>query len=177
LGVSSIEGTWADFRRMPFPPKTLQEKLLKCVELYPCEVLFVHRDAERDPPEQRYQEIDRARHELQSVTTVPIVPVRMTEAWLLGDEGAIRTAAGNPNGTGPVAMPRLRDVEQIADPKALLHELIRDAGGLNARRTSSLNVSYLAKRVVDYTDDFSHLLALEAFQSFQNNLRTVLGFE
>lgn len=175
MGVSVIEGVWADFRRLPSPPKTLADKLTKCLELYPAELIFVHRDSEGEPPEHRYEEIERARREVQLLSLVPIVPVRMTEAWLLGDEQAIRAAAGNPNGKEPLPMPRIRDLEAIADPKDLLLALLGQASGLNVRRMASLKLPYLARRVVDYTDDFAHLHTLSAFMSFQSSLRTKLS--
>jgi hypothetical protein len=42
------------------------------------------------------------------VRHIPVVPVRMTEAWLLADEFAIRSAPGNPNGTQSLDLPDLR---------------------------------------------------------------------
>ena len=139
VGVDAIEGAWVDFRRLPAPPRTLVDKLRRCLELYPAELIFVHRDAEGEPSENRYQEIERARVEAQLDPLVAIVPIRMTEAWLLGNESAIRSAAGNPHGTEPLPMPRIRDLEAVPDPKDRLLELIRQASGLNARRRASLN--------------------------------------
>jgi hypothetical protein len=71
-------------------------------------------------------------------------------------------------------MPRIRNLEAIPDPKDVLLGLIRQASGLNSRRTASLKLPYLATRVVDYIDDFNHLHPLTAFASFQNDLRAKL---
>lgn len=38
---------------------------------------------------------------------IPVIPVRMTEAWLLGHELSIRSAAGNPNGSENLELPDL----------------------------------------------------------------------
>lgn len=57
-----------------------------------------------------------------SVPHVCVIPVRMTEAWLLFDEAAIRQAAGNRLGRAPLALPPLDEVEQEPDPKSLLYE-------------------------------------------------------
>ena len=55
-----------------------------------------------------------------SVRVVCVVPVRMQEAWLLIDEAALRRAAGDPNGTQPLAMPDVQRLEELADPKQLI---------------------------------------------------------
>lgn len=49
---------------------------------------------------------------------VPVIPGRMTEAWLRLDEAAIRRVAGNPNGRTKLGLPKLHEVESVADPKA-----------------------------------------------------------
>lgn len=84
---------------------TLAGRMRAAMRLYPCDVLFVHRDAEREPPASRLGEIDRAMTEVGFRDVVSVVPVRMTEAWLLFEEAAIRRAADNPNGAAPYAYP------------------------------------------------------------------------
>jgi hypothetical protein len=65
---------------------------------------------------------------------VPVIPVRMTEAWLLLDEAEIRWVAGNPKGRAHLSLPRPHEVESVADPKALLRECILQAAGVTGRR-------------------------------------------
>ena len=93
-GAGSVAPQCVDFGRIPRQPG-LREKLRLAVQLYPCDVLFVHRDAEGQSPALRRQEVGAALDGL-ALNYVPVVPVRMTEAWLLADERAIRSAAGNP---------------------------------------------------------------------------------
>ena len=113
----------------------LQERISAALDLYPCHVLFVHRDAERDEPANRQQEVERAWHSIEREQhLVTIVPVRMTEAWLLVDAAAIRTAAGNPNGRVRLDMPDLDRLEQLPDPKALLFDLLARATELGPQR-------------------------------------------
>ena len=38
-----INPEWADLRRLPKPPKTLAERIVRAVDLYPCDLLFIHR--------------------------------------------------------------------------------------------------------------------------------------
>ena len=101
--VSPVAGQWADLGRMP--RQSNRARLIQsALDLYPCDVLFVHRDAEAQSPEARRSEIVSLMAET-SVPQVPVVPVRMTEAWLLFDEKAIRWAASNPNGSQPLGLP------------------------------------------------------------------------
>jgi hypothetical protein len=56
----AIQPEWADLRRLPKPPRTLPERISRSLELYPCDVLFVHRDAEGSLPLVRTEEIQQA---------------------------------------------------------------------------------------------------------------------
>ena len=166
-GAIPIEAEFADLRRLPSPPKKLSERINWSVELYPCDLLFVHRDAESAPIEKREAEIRKALEGSSvedSVRVVCVVPVRMQEAWLLIDETALRRAAGNPNGTQPLAMPDVQRLEELADPKQLIRELLRQASGLRRRRLKRFSWRSSAHRVAEMIDDFSILYKLAAFQ-------------
>lgn len=110
--VELATGVRAEFWRLPSPPHSLADKLVKAAELFPCDILFIHRDADRESPAHRYQEIEEAVRTATGagcpLPAVAVVPVRMLEAWLMFDEGATRRAAGNPNGTTPLNLPRLK---------------------------------------------------------------------
>ena len=89
------------------------------------EMLFVHRDAEVADPEERYAEICSAIGGVEfHGVSVGIVPRRMTEAWLLLDEPAIREVVGRPRGVEPLHLPSFRDVESLPDPKERLREAL-----------------------------------------------------
>jgi len=163
----AIQPAWADLRWLRRPPADLSGRIDLALGLYPCDLLFVHRDAEGAPLAARRAEILGALSDCTegSAPAVCIVPVRMQEAWLLFNETAIRRAAGNPSGNQPLTMPRMRDLEALPDPKTLLHELLRDASGLHGRRRSRFSVQTGARRIVEFAEDFSPLLELPAFQS------------
>jgi len=167
-----IQAEWADLRRMPRPPRQLAERINMAIELYPCDVLFIHRDAERESRENRAKEIARARRNSQHgrFPIICVIPVRMTEAWLLISEVAIRHAAGNPNGLVPLELPRTRDLELLPDPKRVLNELVRAASGLKGRRLKKLRVPQCAARVPEYVDDFSALRQLPAFAALERDV-------
>ncbi|HEY1012129.1 MAG TPA: hypothetical protein VGE07_05435, partial [Herpetosiphonaceae bacterium] len=89
----AIQPEFADLRILPQVPKTLEERIKTSVDLYPCNILFIHRDAEREDRNHRVAEIDKALAKIKNFSTpvVRVIPVRMSEAWLLFDEHAIRT--------------------------------------------------------------------------------------
>ena len=176
-GVSRpIQPAWADLRRLQRPPVELSDRIAASLDLYPCDLLFVHRDAEGASHESRKAEIRAALSERtgSSLPAVCVIPVRMQEAWLLFHEPALRHAAGNPNGQQPLAIPRLQDLELLPDPKALLYELLREASGLQGRRRKKFSVQTGARRVVEFIEDFSPLLKLRAFEALDREARETI---
>jgi hypothetical protein len=101
----------------------------------------------------------------------------MTEAWLLIDEHSIRRAAGRPTGRTPLNLPPLPrlELEEEADPKAVLHQALRDASELRGRRLHELPVAQRVHRVAELTADYSVLRSLPAFQAFERDVRTALA--
>ena len=101
------------------------------------DLLFVHRDADNAGAAARYREIRAA---VASVgytgPWVGIEPVRMTEAWLLLDEAAIRQTANNPRGRMSLNLPSPSAVERIADPKSTLATALLRAGANRGRPRS-----------------------------------------
>lgn len=176
----------ARFDRLPNPPKTFFDRIAKACELYPCEILFIHRDAEKPTKKhsrsKRIEETYGTRvEEIQGtfenyaisrgVEHVPkhicVVPVRMMEAWLLCEEEAIRKAAGNPKGKESLLLPGLRTLETAPDPKNILHQALKNASGLSGRRLSSFDVRHAEHLVAGYIKDFSSLRCLYAFQQLE----------
>ena len=174
----AIASDFADLRRLRQRPRGLVMRIAAALLLYPCDLLFIHRDAEREPYATRHSEITQAVGELvqrkqELPATVCVVPVRMHEAWLLFDEAAIRAAAGNPNGRQALQLPRIADIEGMPDPKDVLHQLTRTASGLRGRRLAALDVP--TWRVAELIDDFAPLRALPAFAAFERELAAVVG--
>lgn len=130
-------------------------------------IVFVHRDAENETLPERLAEF-------QGVTrsdVVPMVPIRMTEAWLLIDGPAIAAAADRPS--AKVDLPRVGQLESLPDPKrALEDQLLLAAGELPGRRRKQFKASIVDRRVNIATliADFSPLERLTAFQRFQADL-------
>jgi hypothetical protein len=171
-----LNGNWADFTRFVCPPRSLVNRIQLTIDLYRPDLLFIHRDAEAKDPGFRFIEIGNAVSELinahpsYAVPYVCIVPIRMTEAWLLFDETALRKAAGNPNGQVPIDLPSVKSVETIPDPKKLLFELLAEASELHGRHRRRFKPEKCRHLVADYIDDFSPLTALSAFRRLQADI-------
>lgn len=127
--------TTPDLRRLPDPPGlsvTARLEALKQID-GSYDIVFVHRDAEREHSDARIDEIEKAiRIVLPGRPYVPVVPVRMTEAWLLLDERAIRAVAGRPSGRSNLSLPSR--VEELPDPKRELQQALARASGASGRR-------------------------------------------
>lgn len=171
----SVELQFADFSATKLAgSRKVADRLKPALDLFPCDVLFIHRDAEKDPPERRYEEVEDAILGLPPHTRPPhvcVVPVKMSEAWMLSDESAIRKAAGNPNGQDELKIPSVAKWESLPDPKQLLYSLLSDACGLPARRRQRFNAARAANLVTGFTDDFTPLRRLAAFQRLEREVR------
>lgn len=141
----------------------LRHRIEVAYALYPCDVLFVHRDAESATLARRTAEIARAIPDEVAIH-VCVVPVRMMEAWLLSDHDAIREAADNPAGRSALALPNWRRWETLADPKVALREALQRASELSGRKLRKFHPDSRRSRVAELTTDFSQLRALNAFQ-------------
>ena len=169
-GVTLAQGQWADLGVVRGRTTSLKDRIDWAVELFPCDLLFIHRDAERQEPGLRRAEVDAAWESVASTTrAIPricVVPVRMQEAWLLFDERAIRIASGNPNGIQALGLPRIEDLESLPDPKSALHEALERASGLVGRRLKKFEPQRRCFDVADCAADsgFEPLARLPAFR-------------
>lgn len=173
----AINSEWADLRRLRKPPKDLSDRIAMSLDLYPCDLLFIHRDAEKEPRQKRVDQIQAAIEKARKSVSIPavcVVPVRMQEAWFLFDEAAIRKAAGNPRGKKPLQLPSIATVETKPDPKQLLYDLLRQASERTGRDLKKLRVAQLVHQVVLNIDDFSPLRVLPAFQALEDDIQQVI---
>ena len=197
----AIQSEWADLSWLPKPPKELIDKIDTSISLYPCNILFVHRDADNQGREERHgvgfrgesqrrvekriEEIYDALSRLETPLEIPlicVIPVRMTEAWLLFDEAAIRMAADNPNGSVALKFPNLKEIENCADPKSALQEILQVAGNCSGRRMKKFKsrISERVLRISELTKDFSPLRQLSAFRQLEEEvekLRETMDFK
>ncbi len=154
--------------------KTLGAKIRKAVQSYPCDLLFVHRDADRETRDKRVEEIETAIADANLPSLRPyvcVIPVRMQEAWLLFDEAAIRYAADNSNGTMLLSLPPLNRLESLPNPKQELTDLLKTASGKSGRNLKKFRPNQKMHRITEIIDDFSPLRQLTAFQALENEIK------
>jgi Domain of unknown function (DUF4276) len=180
-GVSNpIETNWADLRHLPrnLETKGLSRKISLSQELYPCDIFFIHRDSDNTSVEERETEILNAVRNIDGVKPshfICVIPVKETEAWLLFDENAIRRASGNPNGSEPLNLPRLKGIENINDPKQILNEKLKIASGRQGRRLAKFNVSHSVTLISEYIEDFSPLRTLQSFNKLESKVKEMIS--
>jgi hypothetical protein len=170
---------WYDPSRFKHRPTSLAERIDHAVENYPCDLLFIHRDAEGEPLDRRVAEVREALETSSSgqngsVPAVLVIPIRMMEAWLLFDKARLREAAGCPQGNAPLDLPKLRRCEKLAAPKERLHRCLRVASEKRGRHLRKFNVDSAIHRLSGLIPDFSPLRRLSAFRRLEEDLQVVL---
>lgn len=143
--------------------------------MYPDDILVIHRDSEAEHWVNRINQIEQAATDAGVPQWIPVVPVRMSEAWFLYDERAIRCAAGNSTSRVKLHLPTKIRWSTEADPKNVLFTAIRDASGQTGRKLQKLSVYGARARVAELIDDFSYLRGVESFDAFETSLDLVLS--
>src|SRR5690349_8083657 len=85
---SDFDGEWVDPCMLASKQRGLEHRIAHAITRLGCDLLFVHRDAETQTRLHRCSEISQALDRVVTtgiafVPSVCIVPVRMTETWLL----------------------------------------------------------------------------------------------
>lgn len=135
------------------------------------DLLFVHRDANNAGAERRYLQIKEAVENTLPTASrwVAVVPVRMTEAWLLLDEAAIRKVVGKPNGRQPLDLPSPRHVEGVPDPKDVLRQAMLAAVATTGRRRRKFKQEFprLRRSLLEDLPIGGKLEALPSWRAFR----------
>ncbi|WP_055478348.1 hypothetical protein [Sphaerimonospora mesophila] len=178
LGVD-IAVTDPDLGRLPKPPgRAVSDKLRAVLDIDgEYELIAVHRDADRDGRQARLAEIVSAiRAHAPGTAHAAIVPVRMTEAWLLMDEVELRTVAGNPNGRIGLNLPSPNRVESVPDPKSVLKEKLALASGLSGRKLEKFNQRFSQHRrlLLERIDPFGPIADVPSWQHFVADMESGL---
>jgi Domain of unknown function (DUF4276) len=157
--------------------RTIKERIKSALDNYSdTNLLIVHADTDgKYGHAARVEQIHEAAAELSAEGAaiphhIPIVPVRESEAWLLFDESAIRSAAENPHGKVRLKLPTQR-FDQIADPKKMLNDLLDAASEQTGRKLASFQRRRVRSRVADWIDNFAPLRKLEAFIAFESEVK------
>ncbi len=153
---------------------SLRERITRAAKSYDVlDILFVHRDAESQEFGTRVQEIREASPPGLTMPVVCIVPVRMTEAWLLTDEKAIREAVGNPASVVDLGLPLIKKIE-TCEAKEVLFNAIRKAKDLSTRRMRTFRPEQFRQRVAQLTIDLDGLRKLSSFSAFETEFKQII---
>ena len=136
------------------------------------DILFVHRDANNVGAEVRLREIANAlRGIMDAPSFVGVVPVRMTEAWLLLDEHAIRKVVGRPQGREPLHLPTPHEAERRADPKRILADALLTASDSTGRRKQRIERDFgrLRRRLLESLPIHGRLTQLASWARFRDD--------
>lgn len=147
----------------------LSARVAFALKNFPCDLLFVHRDAEAESREHRVLQIAAAM-EGRGIPFVSVVPVRMTEAWLLADEDAIRFASGNATSRVDLHLPERRRWETLADPKDVLQKALCTASEKKGRALQKFKPLQARHLITKHSTDFSALRGLSAFDAVEADL-------
>ena len=160
---------------LPSPSMGLAARVRFTQRAYSSDVVLIHRDSDTTPWPERVAEIENAMSNLSLEHWIPVVPVRMTEAWLLHDLKAIRRAAGNPSGIADLQLPKKARWELEPDPKQKLFNALRVSSEAKGRRLDKFNVHTARARLTNLIDDFSYLRGLDSFDDFERRIDCVLA--
>lgn len=164
----------ADFTGLRNPPKTLEKKIKFANNFFPCDILVIHRDAEKTDKsiiEERRKEIIKAIQDNKKLIFVCIIPITMMETWLLIEVNALKKGAGNRNYTKQILLPPIGKLETLRNSKETLHKLLQDISGLKGRNLDKFNVHTAVHIVAENIKDFTPLRSLDAFKIFEAELK------
>ncbi|MBO8203056.1 hypothetical protein JW613_32975 [Streptomyces smyrnaeus] len=175
--------TVPDLNRLPSKPgHSVKDKLRAAQRLsdggHAYDLVVIHRDADGHPADHRRREIAEAVAQVSPhLAHVPVIPVRMLEAWLVLDHAAIREVAGNPNGKVVLNLPKAARVESVADPKALLKQALAVASEEKGRSLKKLQARFSENRarLLQMLDREGPVKQLASWQSFTSDLQEALS--
>lgn len=147
----------------------LTEKIKHATEKFSLDVLFVHRDSENEDWDKRAKEIEKSTPTTNQIPIVPVIPVKMTEAWLLADAFAIRSAVGNPNSKVALALPNHKKIEQ-SSAKPILLEALAAACELGLNRRRRFKPEQYRQRVAELVSDLESLRKIPSFKRLEIDL-------
>lgn len=175
-----VSGVYADFGGLWKPPAKgdIKGQVKHAQRYYPFDILIYHRDAEQNSNEiiaTRIAEIlDNIKDVIEPQKIVCVVPIVMTEAWLLIDANAIKKASGNRNYSGVLNLPPIQTLEQKNDPKDILFNLLKTANDSKKRNLNKFKPHAAVHFVAENIKDFSSLRELRSFKQFESDLKSAI---
>lgn len=145
------------------------------VSSYGIMTLVVHTDADKDTYEERKNnKIAPAREFLENLDEnyckllTPVIPVRMTEAWMLADKELLKKHIGTTKNDNILGIDRAP--ETISDPKAAIENAIRIAIDDLPKRRHRITISELYEIMGDAIG-LDKLMTLSSYGKFTDEVR------
>ena len=145
-------------------------------------VLAVHSDSDKDTLQERMQDkffpaqqaLDRADGNVVCKTLVPIIPIRMVEAWMLADTSLLKDEMGTSLSNAELGIHRAP--ESIANPKEIIETAISVAMRHRTKKRRTLTIADLYGILGDEVS-IESLSRLPSYRSFfdsaVDSLRTI----
>jgi hypothetical protein len=141
------------------------------------DLLFIHADGDNDPRRALAERITPCMTRIdqeqfaRAFAIVPVIPVRMTEAWALADPTALQAVLGTTRSPTDLGLPDhiLRSLETLAEPKTLLKEVMQRSGAQQGRRREPPIPRGLADRI-----DLANLRKLSSYSRFEEDIEQAL---
>ena len=158
----------------PANKNSLSEKISYALDTgnFQLDILFVHRDAENETVAKRVEEISQStpagKHPI-----VCVIPVKMTESWLITSDKAIKEAVGNSHSKAKLDLPAQNKIESC-DAKAVLFEALTQAREHGAHRRRKFKPERFRQRVAELTTDLTALRKIPSFKLMEDALLDIL---
>jgi hypothetical protein len=111
-----------------------------------------------------------AQNQDYNVRLLPLIPVHMTEAWMLADTALLKQELGIHHSVRDDALNIDGNPERFADPKEKIREIIRYADSQRSKRRRKLNITKLYLPLGQQIS-INALKRLSSFQHFYQGLR------
>lgn len=145
-------------------------------------VLAIHADSDKESLQERLQDkfvpaqqaLDREKDSIICKTLVPIIPIRMIEAWMLADTTLLKNEMGT--SLSDMELGLYRAPESIADPKAIIEAAISTSMLHRPRKRRILTIADLYGILGDEIsiESLSRLPSYRAFfEAAEDSLRRI----
>ena len=140
-------------------------------------VICIHCDSDSPTIDKRMQfNIDPAFSAVEDIegnvckNLVAVIPVQMTEAWMLADTKLLKEKIGTDKSDSELALPtKANQIESISDSKATIGNALRIAQSEQSRRRKKLQISDLYSPVSQELT-IEKLQQLSSYNNFEQNV-------
>lgn len=164
-----------DKRGLSFP-EYVAKSSSKGISDYGIMALAIHTDADRETYEERIQDkiipaqqlLEQLSDEEYCKLLIPVIPVRMIEAWMLADKELLKSEIGTRKSDHELKIDK--DPEAMADPKFCIEEAIRVATAGLPNRRNRLSIADLYEILGDKIS-IESLERLDSYRKFVDEVR------